>query len=354
MNNGIGTSCNQRVITSVGLTLGKFAPLHKGHQFMIETALREMEHVIVVIYDCPDTIDVPLPVRAGWIRKLYPSIEVIEAWDGPQQMGDTPEIKRLQEQYILGLLAGRTVTHFYSSEFYGEHMSTALGAVDRRVDEERTMYPISGTAVRQAPYACKAYLDPCVYRDLVTKVVFLGAPSTGKTTISAHMAKEYGSIWMPEYGREYWENNQIERRLTLEQLVEIAEGHLEREEALVQEARDFLWVDTNAITTYMFSRYYHGKALPRLEELASQAAARYDLVFVCEDDIPYDDTWDRSGDVQRHVFQKQIKTDLILRNISYIPLKGTLEQRVSTVKKTLAAYRRYANLAEWIGNGCGV
>ncbi|WP_084159109.1 AAA family ATPase [Paenibacillus taiwanensis] len=346
---GIGS--NQRGPTSVGLTLGKFAPLHKGHQYMLETALREMDHVIVVIYDCPDTIDVPLPVRAGWIRQLYPSIEVIEAWDGPQQMGDTPEIKQLQEQYILRLLAGRIVTHFYSSEFYGEHMSAALGAVDRRVDEERAAYPISGTAVRLDPYTCKAYLEPCVYRDLITKVVFLGAPSTGKTTISSFMSKATGSIWMPEYGREYWENNQIERRLTLEQLVEIAEGHLEREEAQIQEARNFLWVDTNAITTYMFSLYYHGKALPRLEQLAQQAATRYDLVFVCEDDIPYDDTWDRSGDVQRHVFQKQIKTDLILRNIPFIPLKGTLEQRASTVSKTLAGYKRYSNLPEWIGKG---
>jgi HTH-type transcriptional regulator, transcriptional repressor of NAD biosynthesis genes len=38
----------------VGLTLGKFAPFHKGHQYMIETALSETHHVIVVIYDVPE------------------------------------------------------------------------------------------------------------------------------------------------------------------------------------------------------------------------------------------------------------------------------------------------------------
>lgn len=36
---------------TVGLARGKFAPLHRGHQHVIETALREMDHVIVVIYD---------------------------------------------------------------------------------------------------------------------------------------------------------------------------------------------------------------------------------------------------------------------------------------------------------------
>ena len=27
----------------IGFTIGKFAPLHKGHQYLIETALKEME-----------------------------------------------------------------------------------------------------------------------------------------------------------------------------------------------------------------------------------------------------------------------------------------------------------------------
>ncbi|WP_292760680.1 AAA family ATPase [Nostoc sp. NOS(2021)] len=33
----------------------------------------------------------------------------------------------------------------------------------------------------------------------------MGAPSTGKTTIASQLAKEYNTVWMPEYGREYWE-----------------------------------------------------------------------------------------------------------------------------------------------------
>ena len=51
---------------SVGPTLGTYAPLHKGHQFMIETALAEVERLLVIIYDVPDVTPVPLPVRAAW------------------------------------------------------------------------------------------------------------------------------------------------------------------------------------------------------------------------------------------------------------------------------------------------
>jgi cytidyltransferase-related domain len=332
-----------------GLTLGKFAPFHRGHQHVVETALAEVDHLIVVIYDSPEVTRVPLSVRARWIRKLYPAVEVLEAWDGPSDSGDTPEIKRKQEHYILGLLGGQKITHFYSSEFYGEHMSEALGAVNRQVDPHRENFPVSGTQIRGALYENQSWVDPVVYRDLISKVVFLGAPSTGKTTLAARMAEELHTVWMPEYGREYWEQNQIERRLTLEQLVEIAEGHLEREERLLLEAKDMLFVDTNAITTFMFSHYYHGSAHPKLEAMAAKCASRYDLVFLCEDDIPYDDTPDRSGEVNRYTFQKQIAADLIERKIPFIPLRGSLEERVELVKEVLERYEKYSNPYEWMG-----
>ncbi|NBD27840.1 AAA family ATPase [Paenibacillus glycinis] len=336
-----------------GLTLGKFAPLHRGHQFMIETAIRETDEVIVVIYDCPDTTDVPLHVRADWIRSLYPGVQVVEAWDGPSDMGDTPEIKRLQENYILGLLNGRNVTHFYSSEFYGEHMSIALGAENRQVDPARLRVPVSGTKIRQAPYENRSYLDPLVYRDLVAKIVFLGAPSTGKTTLAAHMAERLNTAWMPEYGREYWERHQVERRLSPRQLEEIAVGHVEREDRMALEARELLFVDTNALTTQIFSMDYHGEATAGLTALADRAASRYDLVFLCGDDIPYDDTWDRSGDVHRAAFQKRFAADLHARRIPYVPLRGTLEERAEQVTAVLRQFRKYRNPSEWLGAGLG-
>lgn len=340
---GRGRNMSER---KVGLTLGKFAPFHRGHQYMVESAIEEMDEVVVIIYDCPETTDVPLSVRAKWIRTLYPSVRVIEAWDGPAEIGDTPEIKRMQEKYVLRVLRGLNITHFYSSEFYGEHMSEALGAVNRQVDPQRRHFPVSGTRVREAPYEQRSFLSPVVYRDLITNVVFLGAPSTGKTTIASRLADEHGTVWMPEYGREYWDQNQVDRRLTREQLVELAEGHLEREEAQLWHAREYLFVDTNAITTFMFSNYYHGDALPALSQLADEASRRYDLVFVCGDDIPYDDTWDRSGDAERQIFQKQIIADLRMRRIPFIELSGDLDTRVRKVNEVLRRFKKYRGWGE--------
>jgi hypothetical protein len=107
-------------------------------------------------------------------------------------------------------------------------MSAALGAVNHTVDCQRLAIPASGTGIRINPFAFPDYLHPLVYRDLIANVVFLGAPATGKTTIAARLAPEYQTLWMPEYGREYWARHQVNRRLTAAQLVELAEGHLAR------------------------------------------------------------------------------------------------------------------------------
>lgn len=329
-----------------GLTLGKFAPLHRGHQLVIETALAEVDEVWVIIYDSPEVTNVPLQVRANWLRQLYPQVTVIEAWDGPAEVGDTPEIKQRHEDYILNHLNIRDVTHFYSSEFYGEHISRALGAIDRRVDEARQSVPISGSAIRHNPFRHRQFLHPRVYRDLITHVVLLGAPSTGKTTLAARLAAEFNTVWMPEYGREYWEQHQQQRRLSPAQLVEIAEGHLAREEALLCQANQYLFTDTNALTTALFARYYHGTVPPRLADLAGQTAARYDPIFVCDTDIPYDDTWDRSGEANRLAFQRQVIGDLVARHIPYFLLRGDLDRRVAQVRRILNRHRKYQNLLD--------
>ena len=329
-------------MTTTGLTLGKYAPLHRGHQYVFDTALAECDELVVLIYDTTVT-PIPLSVRARWIRTLYPQVTVIEAWDGPEGYSSERAFEIVQEQYILKMLAGRNITHFYSSEFYGDHVSKALGAIDRRLDEKRATVPISATMIRENPWQYRPFLADVVYRDLITKVVFVGAMSTGKSTITEALAKKYETSFAPEYGREYWTQHQIDRRISFTAFDEIAVGHQEREEAALLQANRYLFVDTNAITTYQYALDYHGKAPQLLTQLALENAQRYDLFFLCDTDIPYDDTWDRSGDQKRQVFQKQIIADLKERRIPYLTLSGSLEARMAGVESVLERFVPYGN-----------
>lgn len=325
---------NQRMV--IGLTLGKYAPLTKGHMYVFDEALKQCDKLIVLVYDAPSTTNIPLYKRANWIRMLYPQIEVIEGHNSPEVVGNTNGIKLLHEHYVKYKVPCKNINKFFSSEFYGKHMSDFLGCENIVVDRDRNVIPISSTMVRSNPLKYKKFVDPIVYRDLIKNVVFVGAPSTGKTTLCSLLANEYNTVWQPEYGREYWAKNQIDRRLTIEQLVEIAKGHIEREEESLQHSNKFLFTDTNAITTYLFSKYYHGRVHLDLKLLAMKAETRYDHVFLCDTDIPYDNTWDRSGEANRQDFQSWFIDELFIRKIPFTLISGTLQQRIQSVRNILS------------------
>ena len=99
--------------------------LHKGHQLLIETALKEMDEVYVVVYDT-DIIDINVEKERNWIKQLYPNIHIIYAYDSPKQYGLDKESVKIQMNYLSELIKDIPVTHFYSSELYGEKVAEYL------------------------------------------------------------------------------------------------------------------------------------------------------------------------------------------------------------------------------------
>lgn len=317
-----------------GLVVGKFTPFHRGHQHVIETALAAVDEIVVLVYDGPDDFGMPLARRAAWVRAVCPAARVIAGHDGPREVGDDPRVMRLHEDYVRRVVP-QPVTHFFSSEWYGGHMSRALGAEDVRVDPDRRAFPVSATLVRSDPYRWRTFVPPVVYRDLVRRVAFVGAESTGKTTIARAAAEAFGTAFMPEHGRDYWVEHQIGGELTAERLVELAEGHAEREDRAALDADRFLFVDTNALTTAIYARHWHGGPLPRLAALADACRDRYASTFLCGDDAPYDDDGTRAGTATRAKFQAWIREDLEQRRVPFVELRGPVTERLAAVRDTL-------------------
>jgi len=320
-----------------GLVLGKFAPLHKGHQLLIERSLAECGETFVLVYDAPEVTRVPIGIRANWIRRLYPTAYVIEGPGAPGATGRTAEVMKMQEDYIRSMLP-KPITDFFSSEWYGEHVSMALGARDVRVDETRSAVPVSGTKIRTDAWANRAWVAPLVYRDLVQPVVLLGAESTGKSTLAEMLAKEFSTVWVPELGRDYWiRHKRHDGTLGSEQLTELAQLHLASEEKARGDARRLLFVDTDARITRQYARWYHeGEVAAELNALAEAARARYPLAVLCSDDIAYVQDGTRVGDGRRRIAQDELRDELTASGVHWIEARGTIRERVNMVKEEIA------------------
>lgn len=173
--------------------------------------------------------------------------------------------------------------------------------------------------------------------NVVEKVVFVGAESTGKSTLAEHLAREFGTVFVPEIGRTIWEEKK--GQLNVDDYVDIAVQHRQAETEAMARARGYLFVDTSALTTLLLG-YCFGhikEAPPELLQYADDCKLRYVHHFVCADDIPYEYDPARENEQWRGRIQKLVLEDLDARGIPYTVLRGTVEERAAEVRRVLAA-----------------
>lgn len=149
----------------IGFTIGKFAPLHKGHQYLIEKGLKEMDEFYVIVYDT-NVIDISTEQRAKWIKEIYPKAKIIYAKNPPSQYGLDEKSVKIQTDYLKKLVKEIPVTHFYNSEPYGKFVARDLDIQEVQVDRNREKYMISATKLRNNLEENRKYLNKKVYEDI--------------------------------------------------------------------------------------------------------------------------------------------------------------------------------------------
>lgn len=327
-----------------GLVVGKFMPLHRGHQFLIESALAQVDDLTVVVYDTAieGTSIMPARKRAGWIRELYPSIQnIVTRNEILTELSYTErDDPKYAQDYADDLAFLGKFTHVFSSENYGEPFAKALGAEHVMVDVERALMPISGTKVRENLYENRAWLDPIVYRSLIQKVVFVGTESTGKSTLSKHLAEKHSTLWVHEYGREHWEQLTADNITpTFEDFWTVGKTQYEREQAATLHANRYLFCDTNAWTTYQWSLLYYGTADQKLYELAMRTKDEY-IWFFCGNEFGWVNDGSRELKDNSREFQISQQVALMRMGVNPVFLSGSVEERASHVESVLSIDRQ--------------
>jgi cytidyltransferase-like protein len=148
---------------TTALVVGKFAPLHVGHQFLIETAIQTADHVVVLCWSNPDFTFADSATRASWIRELYPAVRIVVPSGAPAN--DSPDAVHQEFTSVLLADLGISVDYVITGEDYGVSLAARLSAEHIRIPRS-----ISGTNIRADVSASLEHLHPLV-RDYVVEMV---------------------------------------------------------------------------------------------------------------------------------------------------------------------------------------
>ena len=140
-----------------GFTIGKFAPFHKGHEFLIESALKEVDELYVVVYDTPK-LGYDIDTKIKWITDKYPNVKILNGLD--------KDSVKIQMEYLEKQIGDIKPDVFFSSELYGNEVAKWLGIEHRMVDYKRIHFPIGAEKIRKNLEVYKSFLNEQVYKDL--------------------------------------------------------------------------------------------------------------------------------------------------------------------------------------------
>lgn len=175
------------------------------------------------------------------------------------------------------------------------------------------------------------------------RIAILGTASSGKTTLAAALAERHHTLWVPEYLREFVDT--AGRVPVAADQIHIARTQLVREAAAAAaaaaaSARTYLFCDTSPLMTAVYSRHYFGGIDAQLALLADAHARDYALTLVTAPDIPWiADGLQRESETVSITINRMLHEELSARGIPYVPISGSVEQRVAQADHALAALR---------------
>ncbi|WP_026754155.1 AAA family ATPase [Sediminibacter sp. Hel_I_10] len=164
----------------------------------------------------------------------------------------------------------------------------------------------------------------------LVKVVFFGPESTGKSLLSEALAAHYHTVFVPEYSRVYAESKVAQNKmLTKADVLDIAAGQMQNENAELKNANKLLICDTDLLETKVYSEYYYDGFCPSvLKRYAVENS--YDLYFLCYIDTHWEADGIRDRPEHRLELFKRFEKALQTHNKPYVTLKGSFEEKRST------------------------
>jgi NadR type nicotinamide-nucleotide adenylyltransferase len=164
------------------------------------------------------------------------------------------------------------------------------------------------------------------------RIVVIGPESTGKSTLSEQLARQYQTQWVPEFARNYLIG--LGRPYHYEDLLDIARGQIREEDRIVASAdTEFIFIDTDMYVMKVWCEYVFRKCHPFILDQIVQR--RYDAYLLCNTDLPWvaDELREYPDLESREALYHMYKDLMVNQHIPWVDISGNYEARL---KKAMA------------------
>ncbi len=170
---------------------------------------------------------------------------------------------------------------------------------------------------------------------VIRKIVLTGPESTGKTTLALRLAKEFNTVMVPEFGREYMAN--LKRPYTYTDIEIIAKTQLIMGDEILKEANRFLFFDTHLIILKIWFLLRFNEYPEWVDEELRKK--NIDLFLLCNYDLPWEpDPLRENGGEMRRILFNLYKSELEYYNYPFFIISGNSEERFRNAGNAIKGY----------------
>ncbi|MBP6247819.1 MAG: AAA family ATPase [Trichococcus sp.] len=202
----------------IGIVFGAFAPCHIGHLEVILKAKKENDGCVVIVCgedgDCGEPFGLDVYRRFRYMRELFADDNQIYVVMAAGQGIPQKETEWESWLEIINLKIADSLQHSDAQKIWYTGKTTQAEALENESTDEvhlvdTSLYPVTGQNIRNDALRYFNAIALPFRRAFTKKVLVLGAPSGGKTTLVKDLAKLYSCPYSFEYSRQYQEESNV-------------------------------------------------------------------------------------------------------------------------------------------------